>query len=81
MSHYENLCSKKLHNLPTNVLKQLICNYIATILRKYKELKNRMSCQKKLELYYDCTLVPRWTCIQMIVYIVYIVLVNHVWLW
>jgi hypothetical protein len=78
MFHYENLCSGKFHNLATNALKKLICNYIAIILKKYKEFKNKMSCQKFVELYYDCILVPRWICIQIIVNIVYTVLVNHV---
>jgi hypothetical protein len=37
-----------------------------------------MPCQKFMEFYYSCMLAPRLTCIQMNVYIVYTILVNHV---
>jgi hypothetical protein len=47
--HYEKLCPWKLHYLVIRTLKQLICNYIATIPWKYMELKNKMSCQKFME--------------------------------
>ncbi len=58
---YKKLCLQKLHYLATKALKQLIYNYVATISWEYKELKNKMSCQKNVEFYCSCILLPNGT--------------------
>jgi ABC-type antimicrobial peptide transport system ATPase subunit len=78
--HCEKLCTSKPYYLTTKALKQLICNYTTTILLKYKELKHKMSSPKFVKFYCTCILTPRCTPIQMNACIIYMVLVNHVWL-
>jgi hypothetical protein len=46
--HYEKSCMWKLHYLATKCFKQLMCNYVAIIPWKYRELKVMSKIHKNL---------------------------------
>ncbi len=55
--NYENSRPLKAHYPVTKGPKQLIYNYIIIRAWKYKQLINKMSCQKIKELYYSLNVV------------------------